>query len=297
MSQWIGLLIRNSYYSGIFILAVLLMRLVLQHRLPSRIYKGLWMLVFIRLFMPILPSSRFSVETVIPIPRFTGILPISRTLIVGFTILWTVAAVASLLITAASYRIMKKKIRAAPLCRDERVKTLVEDACKQHGLNKIPEIRYYAGSTVPCVTGVFKPVLLLPENITADALYYVARHEIAHICSKDILKNLSVLSGVMIHWFNPLVWLAIRYYRIDSESACDEKVLDRLDRTQICKYGQTIIDSAVGAQTLCPGFRSGARELDSRIKALTAYGTRSRLIISLVLALTLVLTAIFFTTV
>ena len=45
---------------------------------------------------------------------------------------------------------------------------------------------------------------------------------------------------LIIHWFNPLLWLAVHKARQDQEMACDAYALNRMS-PQNNAYGQTII--------------------------------------------------------
>jgi len=44
-----------------------------------------------------------------------------------------------------------------------------------------------------------------------------------------------------VHWYNPLVWLAVTLSRRDSELACDEGTIKHLGEASLLEYGQTII--------------------------------------------------------
>jgi len=50
--------------------------------------------------------------------------------------------------------------------------------------------------------------------------------------------------AVIIHWFNPLVWLAIREMRYDREVAADLYVMESLGPSAIIPYGTTLIKLA-----------------------------------------------------
>jgi hypothetical protein len=78
------------------------------------------------------------------------------------------------------------------------------------------------------VTGVFRPVLLLPASAPAwprDRLSQVLIHECAHIGRRDCLLNLVADLAGIIYWCNPLVRSAVRRLRTESEHACDDLVI------------------------------------------------------------------------
>ena len=51
-------------------------------------------------------------------------------------------------------------------------------------------------------------------------------HELAHVLRNDWLSQLSAELLRALYWFNPLVWLASRRLREESERACDDAVLE-----------------------------------------------------------------------
>ena len=62
--------------------------------------------------------------------------------------------------------------------------------------------------TSPFVFGILKPKIYLPYGLEDDERRWVLLHEQSHIARKDyIVKPLFWLT-VMIHWMNPLVWIA-----------------------------------------------------------------------------------------
>lgn len=80
----------------------------------------------------------------------------------------------------------------------------------------------------PCTWGVLRPILLLPSAGNAwpePARYAALVHELAHIQRRDALSNLITRLACVLHWYNPLVWLAARHVRNLQERACDDAVL------------------------------------------------------------------------
>jgi hypothetical protein len=66
-------------------------------------------------------------------------------------------------------------------------------------------------------------------------------HELAHVKRGDILLNWVIIAVRSLHWFNPLVWLALRRLRADRELVCDAMVLTRLGSAERFAYGNTLI--------------------------------------------------------
>ena len=50
----------------------------------------------------------------------------------------------------------------------------------------------------------------LAGRLTPEELRFVVRHEAEHVRRRDIVLNLLLAALEIAHWFNPLVWLAVR---------------------------------------------------------------------------------------
>jgi len=80
-------------------------------------------------------------------------------------------------------------------------------------------------------------------------------HEQAHIRKGHTVDTLWFLGVVLLHWFNPLVWIALSELKLLHEYEADETVLDKgIDATQ---YQLLLVRKAVGDKrfTLANGFQ------------------------------------------
>lgn len=97
----------------------------------------------------------------------------------------------------------------------------------------------------PALHGVFRPALLLPEGMCStfdrDELRHVVLHELAHLRRHDVAVNWLVNAVRAMHWFNPLVWLAVARIQEERELACDELTLSCLHPHERLGYGRTIL--------------------------------------------------------
>jgi len=90
-------------------------------------------------------------------------------------------------------------------------KLLVETAEKLK-LGHLPAIVFSEEAVTPAVYGLFRPVLLLPQNytdsLTREEAEHVLLHELAHLKRGDLwLHGLALLLQI-VYWFNPLlVWV------------------------------------------------------------------------------------------
>ena len=133
----------------------------------------------------------------------------------------------------------------------------------------------------PLVTGLRQPVVLIPADGCAwsDARREaVLAHELAHIRRRDLAAQLGAHALVVLHWFNPLAWHALRQMRRERELACDEEVL-RVGVEPLA-YARELLAIAVAhaARPVPATALSMARatELEGRLSALLAAPTGNR---------------------
>uniref|UniRef100_UPI00286F25F8 M56 family metallopeptidase n=1 Tax=Anaerosporobacter sp. TaxID=1872529 RepID=UPI00286F25F8 len=96
----------------------------------------------------------------------------------------------------------------------------------------------------PCMFGVFRPAIYITEEVANDknTLRYVLAHEEMHYRHGDnwwtVLRSICLI----VHWYNPLVWLAAILSKADAELACDEATLKHLGSQERFAYGQVLIE-------------------------------------------------------
>ena len=95
----------------------------------------------------------------------------------------------------------------------------------------------------PCVFGVFRPAIYLtPEAAKGEQVRrHVLEHELTHYRHCDHIWSVLRSLCLVLHWYNPLVWIAAKVSRADAELACDEGALARLGEDQRGDYGRTLI--------------------------------------------------------
>ena len=99
--------------------------------------------------------------------------------------------------------------------------------------------------SVPIVWGLLRPTLIWPSLYATwnqAQIQSVLLHEFAHIKRRDWLWHMIASLVCSLHWFNPLVWLAVVRLRIESEKACDDLVLNA--GVKNTDYAQHLLDIA-----------------------------------------------------
>ena len=277
-------IINMSISASWLVLAVLILRFVLK-KAPKWINVLLWGIVAIRLICPFSFESTLSlIPSAETIPLNIGmdttptinsgisainnavnpIISQSNTPMAGASVnllqitigiyeyIWIFGMIALALYTAISYWRLRRKVDTAVRYKDN--------------------IFQSENVSFPFVLGIIKPRIYLPFKMNGQYLEYVVAHEQAHICRKDHWwKPLGFLL-LMIHWFNPLMWLAYVLLCRDIELACDEKVIKELGNEQRGDYTQALVACSVNRRMLaaCP-LAFGEVSVKERVKSVMNY--------------------------
>ncbi len=82
--------------------------------------------------------------------------------------------------------------------------------------------------TLLATWGWLRPRVLLPAGAPdwpVERIRVALAHELAHVARRDWIAQLGASVFQAIYWFNPVVWIACRALRRQSELACDDQVL------------------------------------------------------------------------
>ncbi len=134
----------------------------------------------------------------------------------------------------------------------------LEKAALEIGCVRLPRVVLSRHVLCPAVFGLFKPVLLVPEDQVihmspADARH-ILLHELAHIKRLDLWGHGLYMLLLMVYWFNPLLWLMRRHLQNLRELCCDATVA-RVLREHTPAYRETLLETAKSllAQPVDPG--------------------------------------------
>lgn len=118
------------------------------------------------------------------------------------------------------------------------------------------------------VLGVFRPRIYLPSALPPEEQAYILLHEQTHIRRLDPLWKLLGFAALCLHWFNPLVWLAMHCAGRDMELSCDEAVLARLGPEIRQAYAASLLRLSAGRQA---GIAFGEGSTKTRILNVLRY--------------------------
>jgi beta-lactamase regulating signal transducer with metallopeptidase domain len=141
---------------------------------------------------------------------------------------WGSGAAALLLYAVAGVLCLLPLRRNARRVQDPSWQALLDEASAQLRLRRPVVLLQSQLSGVPMMWGWRHPVLLLPAGAgewPPERRSLVLLHEAAHARRGDWVIQLLGHVVRALHWFNPVVWLALRHLRREREQACDDLVL------------------------------------------------------------------------
>lgn len=147
--------------------------------------------------------------------------------------------------------------------------------CVERGVKPVPVI-FVDPLTSACLVGVLRPWIALPLTASPHSTIQVLTHEVCHLKNRDNWWNLLRPLCCALHWFNPLVWLAASLSRTDSELRCDDRVTASMDEEARKAYAGVLVlaasrRSAPGLGVLATGMTMTGRKLRARVQTVLAH--------------------------
>ena len=100
---------------------------------------------------------------------------------------------------------------------------------------------YVDGIRTPMVFGILRPQIYLPVEMNPEFYDCVLQHERIHLRRLDYLWKILAYLISIVHWVNPVVWLAYYLLCCDMEKACDEAVTEHLEREDRQEYAEALL--------------------------------------------------------
>ena len=264
------ILLKMSFLSGVFIVAIAIIRVIMLYRLPRKTFFILWNAALCRLLIPFFISSRFSVYTIADTIRnkllqadnllasdiVLSINAAASTMmditsntaledLAGFdmrtmAMIWFVGIlICTLFFLTTHFRCVREYKTALPIDNE-----WIERWKQEHQMRRKVEIRQSDKINAALTYGLIKPVVLLPKTTDwtdETRLQYILTHEYTHIKRYDILLKYLLSAAVCLHWFNPLVWVMYVLANRDIELSCDESVVRAFGEAVRSSYALTLI--------------------------------------------------------
>lgn len=132
------------------------------------------------------------------------------------------------------------------------------------------------------VFGLIKPKIYLPTGLAPEEEKYIRKHEEVHIERLDHLWKFLAFIVTIIHFFNPLVWLAYYLMGLDMELSCDEKVVKDLGNSIKKDYSKSLLSFSTGRKILTASpLAFGENNTKTRIKNILSYKKPKKFVLAL----------------
>ena len=111
------------------------------------------------------------------------------------------------------------------------------------------KLAYSQGIFSPCIVGIRRPCLILPEmDYPENQFYYILLHEFMHVKNRDIIWKVLIDILCIVFWWNPV----FRYLRKELfqliEMRNDMRIVARLSDEEEIEYMQALKDTAIQAR-------------------------------------------------
>ena len=148
----------------------------------------------------------------------------------------------------------------------------------------------------PFILGLVRPKIYLPSNMDTMTMESVIAHEKAHLARRDHWWKPMGFLILMIHWFNPLCWIAYVLLCRDIELACDEKVIQQMDLDGKKQYSTALLECSAQRRlvAICP-LAFGEIGVKERVKNILNYKKPAFLAIAVAVIACAVVTVCFAT--
>ena len=270
------------------VLLILALRLTLKDHLPRRLFPALWCTAAIRFLLPVEIPTRLSVwnllrgtaepqtapiaSALLPFPQLSA----AQTASAAGTgtdwqlLLWFGIAALLAAYFASGYVCMTRRFHPRRILPQPSVDALLD----RFRFLRDPRICVTESRRAPLTFGVFRPTVLLPDDLPAGQPQFqlVLAHELAHIRRRDCLRKLLLIVCLCLYWWNPLVWIMVRLADRDMELACDEAVLRALGPACKKPYALALLDMAqrqTKPSPLCSSFAKSCAE--ERVRAILCF--------------------------
>lgn len=122
------------------------------------------------------------------------------------------------------------------------------------------------------VFGFLPPKIYLPAHLSAAEKQFILDHERTHITRHDHWYKLIGYGVLAIHWFNPLVWIGYSLMCQDIEYACDASVVQNMSLDERKRYSEALLNYSThhGRIAACP-VAFAESDPKGRIRAVLSY--------------------------
>ena len=306
-------LLELSIKSSALIVFIIILKSIFRFKLPPQWHYALWFILVIRLLIPfditthynfmnfnnvietgvdrneyVIPNEKDELvfdENEILNPSLGSIAAIqnkmeqSNGLIITRIMIsvWLIGMIVLLTFLFRTIWIISKSLKNKKSVKDELTLWVFKDCSKRMKIRSNLNLFESEQVKIPFLIGLIKPQIIIPVNFShvlkRTELSHVFLHELSHYKRLDVLCAWVTTILNVIHWFNPLIWLAFYLMRVDREIACDGNALKYLSNKEQLEYGRSILQLVEKnryeiSMPLAVGLINNKFELSRRIKML-----------------------------
>ncbi|MEO1405652.1 MAG: M56 family metallopeptidase [Pseudomonadota bacterium] len=191
--------------------------------------------------------------------------------------IWLVGAAGYLAWTIYRQTVFSRIVAAEGQAASPAVLTRAMEICQSIGFDhRKVSIQTSFISDSPFVTGLFRPVVVLPAwfelDYSAEERDVALMHELMHVKRRDLFALQASTVFLALQWFNPLVHFAMSAFRSDQEASCDADVIG-IGCSTPHAYGATLVKAVRKCRpsTSAPAMRASltlTHSLAERLKQL-----------------------------
>ena len=175
---------------------------------------------------------------------------LSAMMLPGLFIVWAGGAFCVFGLSLWRQHVFMQTVKREAVNVSPRLQHVARQVSAKVGLKRMPVIASSFISSGPLVTGLARPVVLLPAWFETDYDDTQQRaalaHELTHVRRGDLWALQLAEFFIACMWFNPLAYYAHRAFRTDQEAACDADVL-KTGTASPHAYGATLIKAVKSA--------------------------------------------------
>lgn len=219
-----------------------------------------------------------------------------REILVSDLLLWLWISVAVILLIRYFYKRLKvRRCLEQYIMKDIETKEYYESFLKQAKIKNV-RIAVIPGERQSAIFGVIRPIMILPDAVLEEkTVAHMIRHEMKHYANYDLWLKFFVDLLVVIHWWNPVVYVMRKELSLAFELSNYYMVTRDMPELEKLEYAQTLVQAAklMSNQQAYDLNLTGGECLETRIQMLLeekkTEGMRSRLLAAVNLLFVLLL--------
>lgn len=246
LSEWLLVgLIHGTVLAG---MTWLMLATVLRTARPA-LASALWTVVLIKFLIPIGPGSSWSLASMVerllpaaePAVGVGGMVAVTEAAraapaqasgpslwLSAALLVWAIGAAALAVLAFGRIRALRRRVSALPTLSPADQLQL-DELARRAGLRRAPRARREPGGRSPFVTGLCRPVLVVPDWLdlaqpTGRAAIF---HEIGHLRRRDLWFAAVETAASIVFWFWPVVTVVRARLAGAREMACDAWAVER----------------------------------------------------------------------